>query len=638
MLKKTKNQIITLSITGLIGAGSLFSGVAAQSVYAQENAVSVSGSDNVTYDQKADIETNAPDIFEDKIDPIVDVTKEDVHLTDEAKKDQQEKDERSDDTGEDHVNDEKSLNDPAQKETNTGGVGSSFHTENTQKTEAEQVKNGWIYENGGYKYYNNGIVYTGWHWMGSAEGEKTPHWSYFDKDGKMYTGWKYMGKNEGEETAHWSYFGDNGWLRTGWVQLGKGTANPDGNAAAHWSYFGDNGWLRTGWVQLGKGTANPDGNAAVHWSYFGDNGWLRTGWVQLGKGTANPDGNAAAHWSYFGNNGWLRTGWVQLGKGTAEPDGNSEKHWSYFGDNGWLRTGLQSMGQGTANPDGNSARHLSYFGNNGWLRVNTRVYVNNAIYNADGRGWLIDGAITWNSSWQYAGYSKIHSGSVMLYRSTAGNRKNVTVAVNAGHGTKGGSSVKTLCHPDGTPKVTGGSTAAGSTVAAAVSTGTTLLDGTTEADVALELAKLFKQKLLDAGYDVLMIRESADVQIDNIARAVYANNCADYHISLHYDSTTTDKGFYYIGVPNVDSYRRMEPVASNWRGHEALGQALLTGVRNNGLKVYGSGSIPTDLTQTSYSTIPSVSVEVGDRASSHTRAKLEAIAKALTDGMNSLVR
>ena len=250
----------------------------------------------------------------------------------------------------------------------------------------ESVKKGWVYEDGGYKYYKNGTAYTGWHYMGAAEGEKTPHWSYFAKDGSLYTGWHYMGAAEGEKTPHWSYFGSNGWLRTGWVQLGQGTAEPDGNSAKHWSYFGNNGWLRTGWVQMGQGTAEPDGNTAKHWSYFGNNGWLRTGWVQLGKGTSEPDGNSAKHWSYFGNNGWLRTGWVQLGKGTSEPDGNTAKHWSYFGNNGWLRTGLQTMGT-ASNPDGNNILHLSYFGDNGWLVENKIFTCNNEQYSADKKGW-----------------------------------------------------------------------------------------------------------------------------------------------------------------------------------------------------------------------------------------------------------
>lgn len=166
---------------------------------------------------------------------------------------------------------------------------------------ATNKKNGWKNENGGWKYYKDGVAYKGWHKMGKAEGEKTEHWSYFGKDGKIYTGWRKMGKAESEKTEHWSYFGPNGWLRTGWQQMGKGTGNPDGNAAKHWSYFGANGWLRTGWVQLGKGTSEPDGNSAKHWSYFGGNGWLRTGMVTLGKA----DGEKVTHKSYFGNNGWL---------------------------------------------------------------------------------------------------------------------------------------------------------------------------------------------------------------------------------------------------------------------------------------------------------------------------------------------
>ena len=161
-------------------------------------------------------------------------------------------------------------------------------------------KNGW-YNEGGFRYYKNGVAYKGWHKMGKAEGEKTEHWSYFGSDGKIYTGWRKMGKAEGEKTEHWSYFGSNGWLRTGWQTMGKGTNNPDGNTAKHWSYFGDNGWLRTGWQQLGKGTKNPDGNSAKHWSYFGSNGWLRTGMVTLGKA----DGEKVTHKSYFGNKGWL---------------------------------------------------------------------------------------------------------------------------------------------------------------------------------------------------------------------------------------------------------------------------------------------------------------------------------------------
>ena len=216
---------------------------------------------------------------------------------------------------------EKEITDEGYK---SSGVSATI-SEKRNASSQEETKTGWIYENGSYSYYKNGNRYTGWHYMTAAEGEKTPHWSYFGKSGTLVTGWKHFTGADGEKTAHWSYFGDNGWLRTGWVRLGKGTSNPDGNAAPHWSYFGNNGWLRTEWVRFGKGTSEPDGNSAIHWSYFGGNGWLRTGWQDMGAGTSNPDGNSAKHRSYFGGNGWLRTGLQQI-------DGNTYT----FDSKGWL--------------------------------------------------------------------------------------------------------------------------------------------------------------------------------------------------------------------------------------------------------------------------------------------------------------
>lgn len=165
---------------------------------------------------------------------------------------------------------------------------------------------GWKQVNGDWYYYGtDNQPYKGWRNLGTAEGEKIPHWSFFDKNtGKLYVGWRKMGTNEGETTSHWSYFGNNGWLRTGWNLL---TVKNDKEAADHWSYFGPNGWLRENWQALGKGTSNPDGDNPKHWSYFGSNGWLRTGLQYLGKGTANADGDNPKHLSYFDNRGWLIT-------------------------------------------------------------------------------------------------------------------------------------------------------------------------------------------------------------------------------------------------------------------------------------------------------------------------------------------
>lgn len=244
------------------------------------------------------------------------------------------------------------------------------------------------------------------------------------------------------------------------------------------------------------------------------------------------------------------------------------------------------------------------------------------------------GEVKLNPDWKYAGFSKIHTGSAMLYRSEASNRKDKVICVNAGHGTKGGSSVKTQCHPDGTPKVTGGTTGAGATTAVAVSGGMTFADGTSEAKVTLAMANVLKEKLLARGYDVLMIRESDDVQLDNVARTVIANNAADCHIALHWDSTSSNKGAFYMSVPNVASYRSMEPVASHWQQHNALGESLITGLKGVGVKIFSDGAMEMDLTQTSYSTVPSIDIELGDKASDHSAATLDVLGNGLADGVD----
>ncbi len=246
-----------------------------------------------------------------------------------------------------------------------------------------------------------------------------------------------------------------------------------------------------------------------------------------------------------------------------------------------------------------------------------------------------EGEVRLNPSWQYAEFSKINSGAAMLYKAEGANRKGITVCVNAGHGTSGGSSVKTLCHPDGTQKVTGGSTSAGATTAAAVSAGMTFADGTPEPKVTLNLALKLKEKLLAAGYDVLMIRESDDVQLDNIARTVIANNAASCHIALHWDSTTNNKGAFYMSVPDHSAYRNMEPVKSHWQEHHVLGESLIGGLKGAGVKIFSNGAMAMDLTQTSYSTVPSVDIELGDKASDHSDATLETLADGLLAGVNA---
>ena len=237
-----------------------------------------------------------------------------------------------------------------------------------------------------------------------------------------------------------------------------------------------------------------------------------------------------------------------------------------------------------------------------------------------------------NLNWQYASNAKINTGKAILFTSDSKNPKKITIAVNAGHGTKGGEKLRTLCHPDGTRKVTGGTNAAGSTTAMAVSSGMTFKDGTKEAAVTLQMGHIFAKKLLDQGYDVLLIRDGEDVQLDNVARTVLANNKADAHIALHWDSTEKDKGAFFMSVP--DALKRMEPVSSHWESHEKLGESLIAGLKAKGVKIFSKGSMDMDLTQTSYSTIPSVDIELGDKISDHSEKQLNLLGDALVDGVN----
>ena len=241
--------------------------------------------------------------------------------------------------------------------------------------------------------------------------------------------------------------------------------------------------------------------------------------------------------------------------------------------------------------------------------------------------------ISFDPSWQYADFSAINSGTATIYLADS-DRKDIVVGVNAGHGTSGGASVKTQCHPDGSPKTTGGSTAQGATYATAVSGGMTFNDGTAESTVTLQMAQILKDKLLAQGYDVLMVRNSDDVQLDNVARTVVCNNVADCHISLHWDGDGLgyDKGCFYISVP--DGLKSMEPVASHWQEHDALGASLVEGLRTEGMTIYQNGSMNIDLTQTSYSTIPSVDMELGNASSDHSDSTLNSLADGLVLGLN----
>lgn len=239
-----------------------------------------------------------------------------------------------------------------------------------------------------------------------------------------------------------------------------------------------------------------------------------------------------------------------------------------------------------------------------------------------------------DKSWKGSKYSVINSGKAKMYKGKE-PRKNYVVAVNAGHGCSGGDSKRTQTHPWGGGKLTGGTTASGETTSIAISSGMTFNNGTTEAEANLKVALKVKDKLLAAGYDVLMIRETSDQQLDNVARTVVANNNADCHVSIHFDSTDGNRGAFMCNPVNNPEYRAHEPVKSMFDSHVAFGQSFIDGLRAVGVKITDSGKHDSDLTQLSYSQIPTIAMELGGKGADISDSSIDKYANGLKQGVDN---
>ena len=238
-----------------------------------------------------------------------------------------------------------------------------------------------------------------------------------------------------------------------------------------------------------------------------------------------------------------------------------------------------------------------------------------------------------DESWEYADYTAIHNDGVTLHRAKE-NRKEIVIAIDPGHGTTGAEGKKMYCHPDQSVKTTGGSTAAGAVQANAQSSGMTFRDGTGEGIINLKVSRLVMSSLLESGYDVLMLRDSEKIELDLLARTLIANHYADCHISLHFDGDNLDydKGAFYIAVP--DGIKDMPPVDSMWRDDDRLGECIIQGLNDNGVKIYNDGKLKIDLMQTSYSSIPSVDIELGNQCSDVGDNALQQLANGVLAGIN----
>ena len=84
----------------------------------------------------------------------------------------------------------------------------------------------------------------------------------------------------------------------------------------------------------------------------------------------------------------------------------------------------------------------------------------------------------------------------------------------------------------------------------------------------------------------------------------------------------------------ADGIKNMYPVSTIWQEDDRLGTSVITGLSGNGVKIFSGGSMQMDLTQTSYSKIPSIDLELGDRSSDYSDSTVSVLANGIADGID----
>lgn len=199
-----------------------------------------------------------------------------------------------------------------------------------------------------------------------------------------------------------------------------------------------------------------------------------------------------------------------------------------------------------------------------------------------------------------------------------------TVVIDAGHQSHGNSSQE----PVGP---------GASETKAKVSDGTAgVSTGVRESVVNLEVALKLQEELEARGIDVIMVRDTEDIDISNSERAAIANdNHADLFIRLHCDGvegSSATNGFYTL-IPGENSWTAPIVAESAVAGriiHETV--LAQTGANDRGIKER------TDLSGFNWCTVPTVLLEMGCMSNPTEDEKLNSdeyqrqLAVAIADG------
>lgn len=244
--------------------------------------------------------------------------------------------------------------------------------------------------------------------------------------------------------------------------------------------------------------------------------------------------------------------------------------------------------------------------------------------------------IQWNQSWKYANLSVVHDPSVKM--TVPQNPNGKVVCIDPGHGSIAASKVSTRAYPNGEPILTSGTNKAGSTTRTGASTGGQFVVGNhmTEAEATLKLGKIVKQKLLDKGYTVIMVREASDCNNDNIARMVYANNNAQMVVSLHFNDKSAQQNRRMMVLTPVAGSKDRENLVNNYQTIKATEAKFKEGFAKGGWGIKADNE--SDLAFFAYSSIPAVMCEMADFDDVLSDADFDTMANSVVAGIENVLK
>ena len=199
---------------------------------------------------------------------------------------------------------------------------------------------------------------------------------------------------------------------------------------------------------------------------------------------------------------------------------------------------------------------------------------------------------------EYTG--EAHSGTDIYYVGKEGSpNQNRIIVIDAGHQLKGSSELE----PNGP----------GSEVMKAEVTwgAKGVYTGQAEYELNLRVALLLRDELIRRGYSVVMIRETNNVSISNMARAQIANKyTADAYVRIHANSWTDESMSGAMTICQTDANPYPE-CAAHYKNSYRLSRSILarfceqTGIGMQNLRKMD------DMTGTNWSKVPTTIVEMG---------------------------